>query len=460
MSTRGVLVVAVGLVVLGGAAAGIGPASAGAAPTIGGPSVVGYYDRVTLTGTTPAPDQAVTVYFRSAASSTYASSRQFTSDSSARFSLSYFERQSLYYYAQVGTVRSTVHRTALVVATCTVSAPAFTRVALAGFQPRGWHSPQLTDFASMSASANGVWAGAAVTFNQSSDATVAVIRWTGGSRATVLNTFTYRGGFPVLGENSEASVSVAGVTHSGAVVAAVAGTSRAVANQMFQGFVWANGQRYRLHAPSGWSVHPTGVYGLSGAIVGWVRNGPTSSATHSYAVSWATPTSPLTKIAEISAGYGSSVSADAAGDIAYVDVNQHSQVHISGADYPLTGPHGENGEGRLFSGPGTHFYGSQYGPIVRWNVQYPSASGIRPERTIAPRDDTLWIAAAGGRGDVVVGWGAGKQHLRTSYGAYRALPAEPSLTGGVAPETAINENGTVAFTSTKDSLVHLLRCTR
>jgi len=456
---RGVFVAA--LVVLGSLSVPL-PAEAGGMPTIAGPAVAGYFDHVTLTGTTPTPGQLVTVYFRNAGSSTYTAGRRVTSDSSARFTVSYDERRSVYYYAQVGSAESAVRGTALVGARCAVSAPLFTHVPLLDFQPGRWRTPQLTDYASLSATANGVWAGTALTFNQSSVATVAVIRWAGGSKAQVLNSFAYRSSFPVFGENTAgaASVSIAGVTHAGAVVAAVAGSSAAASEQMFQGLVWANGQRYRLRAPSGWSVHPTGVYGLSGSIVGWVRNGPLSTATHSYAVVWPTPTSAYTAIGEIAPGYEPFTSTDGEGDVAYVDTHLHSQVNVSGTDFPLTGTTGDNNGERIFGGPGTHFYGSQGGPLLRWDVQYPTTSGIRPERAIAPRDETMWIAAAGTRGDVIIGWDAGKQHLRTSYGAYPKLPSEPILNLGSAPDTAIDSNGAVAFTSTADSLVHLFRCAK
>src|SRR5690348_17946863 len=103
---------AVGLILFGHLALGSATAIAVSTPTISGPAVVGYYDLVTLTGTTPSPGQAVTVYF-GASSTSFSSTRQVVSNTSAQFTLSYREVRATYYYARVGAAKSAVHSTAL-----------------------------------------------------------------------------------------------------------------------------------------------------------------------------------------------------------------------------------------------------------------------------------------------------------------------------------------------------------
>ena len=298
------------------AAAGMttsGSAAATTDPTIFGPKIVPYYAEVTLHGRTPDPFQKVTIFFRAAGDSDFTRRRDLRSDVDGMYSTSYHAARPQDYYARAAGEKSAIHRTRLVTADCIVSKPAFRHFPLY-LQPSSppWRPSQR--FVSFTAVRGHRWVGYAYRANPMM---FAAITWRPGQRAPHVLNGRVRIGFGYSGPEGHGSLSIAGITPHGAIVAAVQHTGpHGKGVWRFGGYYWTRGRRHALAVRPHWvDVRPKAVTG-DGEIVAEVR-ARVDGHNRFLLVMWAGPRAQPVVLEKVRGHYISSLPVDAAGDIAY-----------------------------------------------------------------------------------------------------------------------------------------------
>jgi hypothetical protein len=421
------------------------PVRASAAPTINGPTVAAYYATVHLTGTTPEPNQAVVIYGRWAGQTGYAAVRTVRSRADGTFGVTYPALATRTYYARAGERNSAIRTTSLPQATCTVSRPAFGRLPFQHGNP----APAPSDaFSALTATRKGVWAGYAfLGYPQE----WAVISWERGDRnATVLARF--RAGSGTYYPNAHGNIDVAGVTPSGAVVAAVRTRN---SSQNTTGFAWFHGRTYHLPKRAGWkSVHPNAVTD-QGHILGWVRSVATGRSMY-YLVDWPRLDKPGVPLLRLPRGGAQTMTVDGLGDVAYALPDGTARIRLrSGPVRELVS--GGDQYTYVYDAAGRYLYGrDSRNVVVRWDLAVPPATG--PVSTAVSVAGGSWVSAASSRGDLLVEryFNSDREVLRTAWGARVVTPKQLAPYGWAGQ--AIAEHGVVAFTAARDGLVHFLRC--
>jgi hypothetical protein len=154
--------------------------------------------------------------------------------------------------------------------------------------------------------------------------------------------------------------------------------------------------------------------------------------------------------------------ADQAGDIAWQRPDGVGMVRLAnGTIHVLDIPHPDYLKHGLTSpaaGAGHMIMGaSAFDAIAVWNlnrVNRASTTGVIMGRNIADRvNGGAWPYVAGRSGAFIDGAKPSGQHFFTASGRHVTMPAEYSN-----PLEAIGRHNTVAFTSRRDRLVHIIRC--
>ena len=202
-------------------------------------------------------------------------------------------------------------------------------------------------------------------------------------------------------------------------------------------YIWISGRAHRLAGPAAWSF--TDVAGVSddGTNVGTARIRESDGHYVFRAVAWSHDGSHV--VFERATGNGDpSPVIDGQGDIAYVDRDASQDVA-----YPTA------------AGADTIYATVQQG-IMRWREPTGVSEGPLVGQTVGAPDS---VFAADDADDLLVG-GITPSHLHTVRGAVVTLPSQAQVdVSRKDPGVAIAGDGTVAFTSAKDDLPHLLRCT-
>ena len=426
------------------------PASqAGAAvPTISGPATVRYYAQVQLTGTTPQPNQQLVIYGKWPWQTDFDALRMLSSDASGQFSVSYVAVAARSYYVRAGGVNSAVHTTALPAVDCMASRPAFRKLPFSGGNANP--HPELGEYAALTNTRDGLWAGYAV---GGLPVRWAVITWRRGEPApTVLQRFRERHHVWLLGAEI-GDVDIAGITPRGAVVAAVRSGDGFLQRT---GYVWFHGRRHLLAGRRTWtSVYPEAVTDR-GHIVGWVRS-VANGVPSFYVVEWPRWNESPTVLFRIARRFRTELVVDSLGDIAF--------PHRTGSTVLLRG---DAGSRRLLDtyryspgmqgagGPYLYGGGDGHPGLLRWDLTtLPPAGPVIATTRVGELGP---VTAANSRGDFVSNHRISRvrQSLVTAGGAHVLTPKQVHFDGWAGQ--ALDEHGVLAYTASSDGLPHLLRC--
>jgi hypothetical protein len=414
--------------------------------TISGPGTLPYYGIGVISGTTSAPNQRVTIYFKGPRGAHFTARRHLVSDGVGDYDTTFTASRTWQYYAVAGGTKSAVLATRIVTATCTVSGPAFTRLPT---RTLAASSRSNIEFAAFTATRGGLWAGVS-----SADNRFAVITWRRGHRPQVLARYEYTS--VAYETESPGSVNVIGISAKGHVVTSVQDTDNNFNSRLsrFTGYLWTGRHWRELARTKGWTtVHPTGLT-ASGAIVGWVGSGRGKTRDFRI-VRWSPNGRRITTLVDTKHQQPSPV-VDGAGDVAYYNRAATYLRYRSGTTVLLPGYVSDDlNIAAAVGGVGHTMYGTTDSGQIRWDV------GTDPDEITSTRFAggglNNVIAAVGARDDAVVGY-VNPMYLRTVRGAYVRVPKQSAVDLIRTPGLAVNEHGSVAFTSARDGLVHFLRC--
>lgn len=432
-----------------------GPAGASAtAPTVTAAATVRYYAVVAVSGTTPAPSEAVEFYSRHVGTTTWAHRALRPSGADARFATAFRETADTQFYVRSAGASSPVRTTRVVRATCSSTGPIFKALPFEA-------SPTLNgrasgDFADVSAYRNGLWAG--VMFQDfTGDFYVYTLRR--GHPKTILARYRYRG-IPFY---PSGSVAIKGITPTNDVVAAVEsthGSAYALVDVPTYGVYWAGRTRHYLSHARSWIEWMPNSVTDSGEIVGYAATGRLSHE-HRYVVAWSRASAHYRVIADL--GYsGAGGIADRAGDIAWTAASGYAVVRTASGrvhelrSAPLTAERYES-QWIYVTGAGLHtFYASDNPGVHAWTVSDALPPGPLVETGLVSGWDSgnTFVDAVGRRGDLVVD--LAHPWLVTARGARVRMPAE--LYPDNSPTRVITDGGRIAYTSARDHRVHIMTC--
>jgi hypothetical protein len=441
--TAAVLVTATVAAGLASGAAAAAPAAAATAPTVTAPAIVDYYSVASVSGTTPSANQRVVVYIRTAAGGRRAA-RDLHSDATGHFATTIRAAVSFSVDAVAGGRDSAVRTVRIRTASCTYTRP-IARNPITAQQPTPIRPGNKV--MALTATYGGLWAGYAYdVFPLQFD----VISWHAGQAVpTVLRTYKFSKE-TVFYPSADGTVSVAGVTPAGAVVAGIRLSPEQV---NFIAHAWYRGTMYNLSHAANWtSTQPIGTTS-TGAVIGVAHTGTEDRGTW-YLVRW----SSITAHYQVLQTFTHSIDAksDAAGDVVYG--TQDGSTHLryaSGETRSLLAGDGQQ-LGVVWTSAGRRFYLSTSSGTAEFVVSPSTGPGPEPALTatafVASEAGFGSVNAASSRGDLIFNRG---RSLRTAGGALAAVPGLRTDTGVAG--SAINSAGTFSVT-TSDGLVHLGSC--
>lgn len=405
-----------------------------AAPTISAPPVVRYWTPFTISGSAMPVGSTVRVYSRRTGQASFHLARTLTSDGSGHYAASVRIDASTAYYATANGLKSPTVTAHVKTTTCTTSDAAFSRLPFA--------SHQTPAFAAFTATRLGTWAGMAY----DGDAGFAVLTWRRGQPLHVLGRFDYHK--TTFAARAGGSVTVVGILPNGGVVAAVQRTED-FRIARFVGFVYLSGHRYQLRAAPSWlTVDPVGVTS-TGAIVAAVMWHDGAGRERYAVVSWASATAAPHVVVKTGSQPPYPV-VDRQGDIAYyADV---PRIRLASGDIRTVA----DGFSPWVSGASTIYGTTSTLAIAAVNLTNPAVSGPLPWWQVTGPTTSIPIAA-GPHGQLLFGHDRPTRML-TAGGALPTLPAIMPGDLGLNPGEAIDQYGTVAFTSRRDGLIHFFRC--
>jgi len=167
-------------------------------------------------------------------------------------------------------------------------------------------------------------------------------------------------------------------------------------------------------------------------------------------VRWATPSAAYQFIASTHTQQAYP-SMDGHGDIAWLSGTNAYVRLANGTVRDL-----DNNSGSYQVGPGEDGAILGYNQdVVKWDMATIPGSGPVPYKSITPPNPSLYPAAVGTNGGMLMGGGP-RPYFLTRGGAFVQAPAELAYSG----YQAVDETGVLAYTSAQDYRVHLLRCSR